>query len=78
MNETFALLWSKSGNCFHIEPLKDTAQKGMRFFWRDQRNDYLLIAMGSDAAMHATAEELRHVIHERAEVRRLFDSESGE
>ena len=47
MDEIYALLWSRSSNCFHIEPLADTARNGMRFFSRDARNDYLLLAFGS-------------------------------
>ena len=73
MDEIYALLWSRSANCFHIELLADTARNGMRFFRRDARNDYLLLAFGSYQEMQARADELRPTITERAEVRRLFE-----
>lgn len=72
MNEIYALLWSSSANCFHIEPLADTARNGMRFFRRNGRNDYLLLAYGSLTDMQNQADCLRLVIEERAEVRRLY------
>lgn len=75
MDEIYALLWSRSSNCFHIEPLADTARSGMRFFRRDARNDYLLLAFGSCQEMQDRADELRPTITERAEVRRLYDDQ---
>ena len=76
--DTYALLWSRCSNCFHIEPLAETARSGMRFFYRDGRNDYLLLAVGTDEQMHRQAEALRPVLLERAEVRRLFSGEGGQ
>lgn len=75
MDEIYALLWSRSSNCFHIESLADTARNGMRFFSRDARNDYLLLAFGSRQEMQDRADELRPTITERAEVRRLYDDQ---
>lgn len=75
MDEIYALLWSRSANCFHIEPLADTARNGMRFFQREARNDYLLLAYGSRQAMQDQAEGLRPVVIERSEVRRLYDDQ---
>lgn len=77
-NETYALLWSKKSNCFHIELLTDTARKGRTFFFNNSTNDYLVIAFGSHDECSAKADELRPVVREREEVRRLFDSEDGE
>lgn len=74
-NDTYALLWSRKSNCFHIEPLSETCRSGMRFFFQDSRNDYLLLAVGTDDEMHRQAEKLRPVVTERAEVRRLFSGE---
>lgn len=74
-DETWALLWSRSASCFHIEPLERTAAAGMNFFVVNQRNDYLLIALGTQEAVSAKADELRHVVEERAEVRRLYDEQ---
>lgn len=71
--EIFALLWSRSSNCFHVEPLEQTAKNGMRFFQRESRNDYLLIGYGSHEQVCELAEKLRPIINERAEVRRLYD-----
>lgn len=71
-NDTFALLWSRKSNCFHIEPLTETCRSGMRFFFQDVRNDYLLLAVGTGDDMHQQAEKLRPIVTERAEVRRLF------
>ncbi len=75
MDEIYALLWSRSSNCFHIEPLADTVSSGMRFFRKDARNDYLLIGYGPRDLMESKAEHLRPVITERAEVRRLYDDQ---
>lgn len=75
MDEMYALLWSRSSNCFHIEPLADTARSGTRFFRRDARNDYLLLAFGGAQEMQDRADELRPTITERAEVRRLYDDQ---
>lgn len=72
MNEIYALLWSRSANCFHVEPLADTARNGMRFFRREGRNDYLLVAYGGLLDIQNQADCLRPVVEERAEVRRLY------
>ena len=71
--ETHALLWSKKGNCFHIEPLTDTAKKGRTFFLTNSTNDYLVIAIGTRDECGAKADELRPVLREREEVRVLGD-----
>ncbi|VTU34218.1 hypothetical protein [Variovorax sp. RA8] len=73
-DEIYALLWSKKSNGFHTEPLSRTAQSGMRFFEGNMTNDYLLIAFGTDDEVSAKADELRPLLVERAEVRRLYDS----
>ena len=75
MDEMYALLWSRSSNCFHFEPLADKAKSGMRFFLRDARSQYLLLAFGSCQEMQDRADELRPTITERAEVRRLYDDQ---
>jgi hypothetical protein len=73
MPETYALLWSRQANCFHIEPITGTCESGMRFFQKNMENDYLLIFMGSADDVYAKATELRPIIDERDEVRRLYD-----
>lgn len=73
--ETCALLWSKKSNCFHIEPLPATVNNGMRFFTSNKTNDYLVIHVGNRAECNAKADELRPVVIEREEVRRLFGGE---
>lgn len=75
MTTTYALLWSKKSNCFHIEEIAHTVKSGLRFFGGNLTNDYLLIGVGTDDEMYAKAEELRPLIHERAEVARLYDTE---
>ena len=77
MNDTekFALLWSKRGNCFHIEPLEVTAKNGRRFFAECKTNDYLLVFFGSLDACYVEADSLRPVLLEREEVRRLYGDE---
>lgn len=73
--ELHALLWSKRGNCFHIEPLSATAKSGRRFFSECKTNDYLLIFFGSVDACGVEADSLRSVLIEREEVRRLYGAE---
>lgn len=75
MQETYALLWSKKSNCFHVEELSRTEQSGMSFFFKDAVNDYLLLFTGGYDAVSAKADELRHIVTERAEVRLLFEGE---
>lgn len=73
MDETYALLWSRKSNGFHIEPLSRTCEAGMRFFHQNQANDYLLLFVGTRDAVSEKADELRPIVHERQEVRRLYD-----
>ncbi|MBL7090812.1 hypothetical protein [Acidovorax sp.] len=73
--EPHALLWSKKSNCFHIEPLQTTVDNGLRFFRSNSTNDYLVIAIGTRDECGAKADELRPVLREREEVRRLFGTE---
>lgn len=72
---TYALLWSKKSNCFHIEQLTDTAKKGRTFFLTNSSNDYLVIAIGTRDQCGEKADELRPILRERDEVRRLYDAE---
>lgn len=72
MNTTdaYALLWSKSSNCFHVEPLTDTVAKGRRFFLGNMTNDYLLIGLGTRNEVAKAADAMRpHMVardrHER-------------
>ena len=74
-DEIYALLWSKKSNGFHTEPLSRTAQSGMRFLQENMTNDYLLIAFGTEDEVDAKAEELRPLLIEREEVRRLYGSD---
>lgn len=73
--ETHALLWSKKSNCFHIEPLQATVNNGLRFFRSNSTNDYLVIGVGSLDECGKKADELRPLLQERDEVRRLFGTE---
>lgn len=70
--DTYALLWSRRSNSFHVERLADTAKAGMRFFQGNRGNDYLLIAYGSREEVQALADQHRPVLVEREEVRRLY------
>lgn len=74
MPETYALLWSRHSNGFHIEPLSRTCESGMRFFQGNAKNDYLLIFTGSRDECGDKANELRPICIERDEVRKLYDS----
>lgn len=75
IHEPHALLWSKKSNCFHIELLEATMNNGMRFFTANKTNDYLVIHVGSRDECGAKADELRTIVTERDEVRRLFGDE---
>lgn len=78
MEETYALLWSRKSNGFHIEPLSSTCEAGMRFFQSNQANDYLVLFVGTRDQVSDKADELRPVCIERQEVRRLYDAGDGE
>lgn len=73
MDETYALLWSRKSNGFHIEPLQRTCESGMQFFRHNQANDYLVIFVGTSDECSTQADELRPICIERAEVRKLYD-----
>lgn len=73
--KTYALLWSKKSNCFHIELLSATVNNGMRFFVGNKTNDYLLIQTGAYKEVQDKADELRQTITERETVRRLYEAE---
>ncbi len=73
--ELHALLWSKKSNCFHIEPLSSTVKTGQRFFRTDSTNDYLVIDCGTRDYCGKKSDELRPVLREREEVRRLYGTE---
>ena len=55
-DDLWSLLWSRGSNCFHIEELLDTCAKGRRFLHLNQRNDYLLIGVGTFDQMNALAD----------------------
>lgn len=76
MPEQFALLWSKKSNGFHVEPVSRTVESGMRFFLNNHVNDYLVIAVGSEEEVGDRADELRSVLIEREEVKRLYGTDS--
>lgn len=73
MTTTYALLWSKKTNCFHIEDLARTVSSGVRFFRENLTNDYLVIGVGTEDEIYAKADELRPLVRERDEVRRLYE-----
>lgn len=75
MNDLWALLWSKKGNGFHIEPLEQTAKSGMRFFDKNMTNDYLLIAVGTQDQVDLIADQRRPMLLEREVVKRLYGSD---
>lgn len=47
----------------------------MRFFEQNTTNDYLLIAVGTIDEVSAKADELRPIVIERNEVRKLYDTD---
>jgi hypothetical protein len=72
--ETYALLWSKKSNCFHVEQLVDTVKKGREFFLSNRTNDYLVIGLGSYDEVSRTADALRpHVRNRDAAARRISE-----
>lgn len=66
MSIIYALLWSKKQNCFHTEPIEDSAEIGMSGFLEDKDlNDYHLIAFGPRSEVWSKADELREVLKKR-------------
>jgi len=64
--ETWALLWSKQQNCFHIEPASDLFKKNVRAFHEDREiNDYHPIHIGSREACEMAANFERYLLNER-------------
>ena len=73
--DTYALLWSREANCFHIEQLHETARSGMDFFRKNQQNDYLLIAFETLGKVDQIADRLRGALIERDAVKQLYSAE---
>lgn len=72
---THVLLWSRSQNCFHIEPMAKLLATNFDAFVGDRAlNDYHLIACGSDEHVRQMADELRPQIHKRDKRRQLTPS----
>lgn len=74
MSDLYALLWSKSQNCFHVEEIERTARSGQRFLNENATNDYLLVSFGTREQVEHKADEMRPVLLEREEVRRLYEA----
>ena len=47
----------------------------MRFFLNNQESDYVVIAVGSDEEVANKADELRPVLFEREEIKRLYGTD---
>jgi hypothetical protein len=69
-DDLWSLLWSRGSNCFHIEELLDTCAKGRRFLHLNQRNDYLLIGVGTFDQMNALADRFCPYLLEREQSRK--------
>lgn len=57
----YFLLWSKSKNDFHIEPVEHTLSVNSRCYRDDEsiHDDYIPIAIGTQADISASAESCR-------------------
>lgn len=65
--ELYALLWSRSQDALHIEPLAETISTGQRFLAEDRGNDFIPIAVGSRAQCDRRAQGARELLMQRAQ-----------
>ena len=64
--ETWALLWSKKQNCFHIEPATALFSKNLRAMDENKTlNDYHVIHVGSREACDHLAADSRQMLQAR-------------
>ncbi len=62
---TWVLLWSRSQNAFHIEPLTRMLDSNRGAFADDRRSDYVVLEIGNRETVDTAAEALRPVVHAR-------------
>jgi hypothetical protein len=68
--ETWALLWSKKQNCFHIEPATELFKKNVRAMHENRAlNDYHPIHVGTRDACEKVADLNRYLLKERDALR---------
>ena len=67
-SDTWALLWSKSQNALHIEPLDQWLSKN-RLAYRDNKDlcDYHPIYVGEKSLCHITADSVRSTLIARTD-----------
>lgn len=65
-NTQYALEWSKSQNCFHVQKLQYALNAATANFYNDNDNDYKIIFVGEKDECHDVADDLRFVLLERA------------
>ena len=57
--EAFALLWSGSQRCFHVEPLRKMMETNRRLFSEGRITDYVVMFTGSDDDCRLAARLMR-------------------
>jgi len=67
--EPTVLLWSRSQNVLHIEPLSRMLDKNRRAYVADRRMDYVPMFIGSDDDCHAAAASMRQTLIKRQDQR---------
>jgi len=66
MGDKYFLLWSKSQDALHIEPIERTMGINAEHFARNrQANDYMPIAIGTQEQIDAVADVCRKAMLER-------------
>lgn len=65
MDEHYALLWSKSQDAIHVEPLYESLHKGRAAFVGNRKTDYIMLYVGSRHEIDEAAPRLRAAMKNR-------------
>ncbi len=76
--DPWALLWSRSQGCLHKEPLSDAMVTGMGMLMGNMdHNDFILLYVGPEKAIHAMAKSLQPQVEARAAADSLLGIREG-
>lgn len=62
---TYALLWSGSQRCFHVEPLRTMLEKNRKSYVEGRASDFIPVFVGGDDECRLVSRLLRRTLAER-------------
>lgn len=61
---TYALLWSYTQGCFHVEPLRTMLEKNRRCYVEGRATDFVVVFIGGDSECRLASSLLRRTLAE--------------